>query len=295
MASDWPPSAAHRPLGLHVGSAAENYGLAFIIFGYLLYYAWLISLGHGVPYVMDNNETFSAINHAANLFRFDFFRSWGLADEVSSPLTAAHPFVHTHQGDFPRLWSFLLYCLGARSVEVQIWITTLTIGLASIIFAYRFFCRVGGVLFSVVAVTILVTDYLMFAQWQINVYRVWQCFFLFAALLSVHKSSQWSKPAFISTTLILYSALYYWEIIFALFVSVTVGLYALWIYRSNPRHVLTIALAQISGAVLGFCIFASQSVLYLGWHDFITDINLTYGARNFAEKDSSSENSAAVL
>ena len=41
---------------------------------------------------------------------------------------------------------------------------------------------------------------------------------------------------------------------------------------------------------MGFCIFATQSILYLGWHDFLMDIDLTFGARNYAEKSQSLAN-----
>ena len=34
----------------------------------------IIIKGHGILYVTDNNETFSAINHAANLWNFELFK-----------------------------------------------------------------------------------------------------------------------------------------------------------------------------------------------------------------------------
>src|SRR3974390_2959737 len=86
---------------------------SIVLFLYVIYYVVLITWGHGVPYVMDNNETYSALLHAHNLWNFDFFRSFGLADDVASPLRAAHPVIHTHQGDFPRLFAFMLYVFGA--------------------------------------------------------------------------------------------------------------------------------------------------------------------------------------
>src|SRR5262245_51350790 len=66
--------------------------------------------------------------NAHNLWNFDFFKSFGLADVVASAAPAAHSVVHTHQGDFPRVFTFILHAIGARSVESQIWITTSTIG-----------------------------------------------------------------------------------------------------------------------------------------------------------------------
>ena len=157
------------------------------------WYGFLIVRGHGIPYVMDNNELFSALNHAYNLWHFDFFRSYGVTDEAVSPDPAAHPVAHTHQGNFPRLFAFVLYALGARSIESQIWITTMTVGIASVLMAYCFFRRLAGALFATIAVLLLITDYLMFAQWQVNTYRVWHGFLLFAALLCVHGFSEWNR------------------------------------------------------------------------------------------------------
>jgi len=83
-------------------------GVAIILIVYVAWYGFLILRGNGIPYVMDNNESFSALNHAYNLWHFDFFRSFGLTDEAVSPDPAAHPYVHTHQGNFPRLFAFVL-------------------------------------------------------------------------------------------------------------------------------------------------------------------------------------------
>src|SRR6202008_1622904 len=107
-------------------------------------------------------------------------------DEAASPNASAHPVVHSHQGNFPRLFAFLIYVLGARTAASQILVTTLTIGTASVLMAYAFLRRTSGELMATLAVLFLITDYLMFAQWQVNTYRVWHCFLLFAALQCVH-------------------------------------------------------------------------------------------------------------
>ena len=243
----------------------------------------LISRGHGVPYVLDNNETYSALLHAHNLWNFDFFRSFGLADDVASPLQAAHPVIHTHQGDFPRLFAFILYAFGARTAESQIWITTFTVGIASLLLAKTFFTRVAGDLFATIIVLILMTDYLLFAQWQVNIYRVWHGFFLFASLVCAHGLGDWSRRKWIIATVCLYACLLYWELIFASFVAVTAGAYTAWIYRRTPRLILIAAFTQSVGAAIGLGILITQVVLYLGWQDFLVDLKSTYGARNFGD------------
>ncbi|HWF47502.1 MAG TPA: hypothetical protein VG168_10890, partial [Bryobacteraceae bacterium] len=88
------PTRAPPPLPKVLSHAANfDPGALVILSVYFVWYSFLILRGHGIPYVMDNNETFSALNHARNLWSFDFFRSFGLTDEAVSPDAAAHPFV----------------------------------------------------------------------------------------------------------------------------------------------------------------------------------------------------------
>ena len=235
-------------------------------------YALFIIRGHGVPYVMDNNETFSALLHAHNLWTFDFFQSFGLTDESTSPAPEGHPFAHTHQGNFPRLFAVVLYALGARSAESQIWITTMTIGAASVLMAYVFLRRLAGSLFAATAVLLLMSDYLMFAQWQVNIYRVWTGFLLFAALLCVHGLSEWRRWRWAAATILTYAALFYGELVFATFVSLAVGFYTIWTYRRPPRLIVIAALVQGTGVALALTTLAVQLVLFLGWQDILADL-----------------------
>jgi hypothetical protein len=265
-------------------SHATNFdpGALTILTVYVVWYSLLIWRGHGIPYVMDNNETFSALNHARNLWSFDFFRSFGLTDEAVSPDAAAHPFVHTHQGNFPRLFAFLLYAAGARSVESQVWITAMTIGTASILMGYTFFRRVAGSLFATVTMLLLMTDYLMFAQWQVNTYRVWEGFLFFSAFNCIHGLLEWKRGRWATATISTYAALFYGELVFAAFVAFTVGFYTVWTYRRTPGLIMLGGLVQGTGAALSLITLIIQLALYLGWQDFQTDLHLTLTSRNYA-------------
>ncbi len=263
----------------------DQTGLIVVTVSYVLVTCALIWAGHGIPYVGDNNETFSSLNHARNLWSFDFWSSAGLTDEAVSPYPAAHPVLHTHQGNFPRLFAFLLYVLGARSAESQILITSLTIGTASVLIGYSFLRRTAGELFATIAMLLLVTDYLMFAQWQVNTYRVWHCFFFFAAFATVHGYSEWKRRIWLPATIALYTGLFYWELVFAFFTSVAAGLYAVWLYRKRCRSIATVAAAQGTGALIGLATLTIQLIIYFGWSDFIADLNFTFLARNFAPSD----------
>ena len=260
-------------------------GVAITLIVYIAWYGFLILRGNGIPYVMDNNESFSALNHASNLWHFDFFRSYGLTDEAVSPNPAAHPYLHTHQGNFPRLFAFVLFALGARSIESQILLATMTIGVASVLMGYYFFRRLAGALFATIAVLVLMSDYLMFAQWQVNTYRVWHGFLLFAALLCVHGFSEWPRRWWVFATVLTYAALFYGELVFAAFVTFTVAFYTIWTYRRAPVSIVLAGIVQGGGAALGLATLILQLILYLGWQDFVTDLRLTLTARNYAPGD----------
>ena len=151
----------------HLILVALAYGL---LFGSCL---WVTG---GFPYVLDNNESFSSLWHARNLYDFGLARSWGLADESFSPHAGAHPYVHTHQGNFPRLFAFALYVLGARDITSQIVLTTFTVGLASVLLMFRFFSELATPRFGAIACIVFMTDYVLFSQWQMVTYRVWHTF-----------------------------------------------------------------------------------------------------------------------
>lgn len=260
-------------------------GVYIVLAAHFAILSAMIVAGNGIPYVVDNNETFSSLNHAYNLWNFDFFRSFGLTDEAVSPHAAAHPFIHTHQGNFPRLFAFVLFALGARSAESQIWITSFTIGTIAVLFAFSFLRRLAGDLFATIATLLLVTDYLLFVQWQVNTYRVWHGFFLFGSLLCVHGLSDWKRGRWIAATFFLYAGLFYWELVFAAFTAISAAIYALIQYWRRPRLLFLGWTIAGLGALCGIALVVVQLVLYLGWHDFVTDLRLTITARNFAPSD----------
>jgi len=254
--------------------------LPIVILVYVVFYGALIYLGSGLPYVMDNNETFSSLWHAHSLSEFGWSQTKGLADEVFSPHPEASPFVHSHQGNLPRIFAWLIYELGARTAEAQIIITTFTIGLGTITLIYLFFEQISNSTIGLVAALVFLTDYLLFAQWQIVTYRVWYGFLLFAMLFTIekvrsHQSYKWCGLLFIFSACLLY-----FELIFAAFVGVWCVLWALYRVRKNWRLLTVVILTMGAGAAVGLSIFLAQAIAYLGWSDFITDIYQTFGARN---------------
>ena len=253
--------------------------LAVLLALYALLYGGLLLATDFLPYVMDNNETFSSLWHAANLYEFGVSRSWGLADEAFSPHPAAHPYVHTHQGNFPRLFAFLIYVLGARSAEAQIAVTTFTVGVAALVLAYLFFERLATAGFAFTACAVLMTDYVLFAQWQVVTYRVWYAFLLFACLYAVHRAAEDGGARARPALALAFACLFYFELVFAAFVTLFCGLYAIVMARRTPRRIVGVAAAQAAGALAGLGLVVLQAVGYLGWDDFRRDIYLTFLAR----------------
>jgi hypothetical protein len=263
--------------------------LPILLLAYCVVFGWFLSASDFLPYVMDANETFSSLTHAYNLFHFDFWQSFGLTDEAASTDPAAHPVLHTHQGNFPRIFSFAVYVLGARSIESQVVVTTFTVGITGVGFAYCFFRRETGPAFALIAGLVLTTDYVLIAQWQVVTYRVWHMFFLFASLLCCQglggpRRKMWSVITFVN-----YVCLFYFEFVFVAFVAILCGLYTAWLYRKRWHTIVTSWLVQLAGAITGLSILAIQLIAYMGWHDFLEDAYLTFLARNLATDSTSFE------
>lgn len=251
----------------------------FLAVAYTLFYGWMLVSSDFLPYVMDNNESFSSYWHALNLAQFDFFKSYGLTDEAYGFSAAAHPYVYTHQGNFPRLFNLLIYALGAHSIESQITVTTFTVGVAAIFMAYHFFSKIANPLFALVCCLLLITDYVVVAQWQVVTYRVWHEFFVFSSMLCVHRMVE-GRRYWTLLTVINFACLFYYEFIFVAFVSLASAFYAAFLGRHSPKKVLGFWALQAVGGIMALSILALQLYLYLGWDDFKMDAYLTFVARN---------------
>jgi len=266
----------------------KNYllGMILIIILYSFCYGWILISTNYFPYVTDNNESFSVFWHSYNLSNFNFFKSYGLTDDVYSTQEAAHPFAHTHQGNWPRIFGFLIFKLGADTIESQIVVTTLTIGIIGFFSVYHFFAKNINPLFSVIFCTFLMTDYILYAQWHVVTYRVWQLFFLFTTLICIEKLNRGNKSLWIYITVLNYACLFYSELIFAAFVAGMAGLYSINLYWRNIKLLASVIIIQISGAFIGIGILASQLILYYGFSNFKRDFIFTFLSRNHAASSS---------
>lgn len=248
---------------------------------YVLIYGALLWRTDGYPYVFDNNESYSSWWHARSMYENGVSQTKGLTDEVFSTQRSASPYIHSHQGNFPRLFTFVLYAVGLRSIESHIWISTFTVGLAALWFAFRFLSRLGNPLFATLTCLVLMTDYLFFTQWQVSLYNVWHGFFFFSSLLCVQTlGTTPHRGRWFALTALNFAALFYWEYVFTAFVTVLCGLYAALIYRRRFRLALLVWCGIATGATLAAGLLLAQLTAYMGWNNVMEDVRLTLTARN---------------
>jgi hypothetical protein len=260
-----------------------------VVSAYVAVFGALLLATHGLPYAIDNNESFSSLWHARSLYERGIGETKGLADEVFAWHPEASPYVHTHQGNFPRLYAFALYVLGARTIESQIWLTTFTVGLAAILFAFRFLRTVGNPLFAVLGCLLLITDYAMLGQWQVNTYRVWYGFFFFSSLLWVHAAGSMPARRAIAFGVVNFAAMAYSEYAYTAFVGLMCTLYALACHWRSRRTLLACWAGIAVGGGLAAGILLLQLTAYMGWENVLRDIGYTLTARDTARDQAYAE------
>ncbi len=249
---------------------------------YLAVFGAILWSTQGLPYAIDNNESFSSLLHAHSLHDVSWGLTKGLADEAAAWHPGASPYVHTHQGNVPRVFAFLLYSLGARSVESQIFLTTFTVGLLAVWFLFRLLRTVGPPSFAMLGCIVMISDYGLFGQWQVNTYRVWYGFFFFSSFLWVRAAGTRCGRGTLALGILNFSAMFYGEYVFATFVATACALYACVLYRAGLPTLVRVAVAEIAGACIAGGTLLAQLTAYMGWENVRRDIRYTLSARNMA-------------
>lgn len=271
-----PQLFSHKPYQY----SREFIGSIAIAFIYLVFFGWMLYTSNGMPYVVDNNETYSSIIHAKSISQFGVSESKGLADEAYGPSLKAHPYVHSHQGNYPRLFAWIIYELGAKNPMQQILITTFTVGLAAILLAFAFISRIANTWFAFIFCLVLISDYVFFSQWQVVTYRVWYTLVFFLQFFAIEqylkkKNARWAFLIFINTALFCYG-----ELVFAAFL----GLFSFfWLtlrgWRDRKKLFFGILLL-VTGLFLAIFTLVVQGIGYFGADNFLKDVQLTFFARN---------------
>jgi len=242
----------------------------------------LVATG-GYPYGLDNNESYSSWWHARSLYENGIALTKGLTDEVFAHHPEASPYIHSHQGNFPRLYTFLWYALGIRDIATHIWITTFTVGLAAIWFAFRFLSDLVRPGYAAIACGVMMTNYLLFAQWQVSLYNVWHAFFFFSSLRCIQTLGTTARRGrWVALALLNFASLFYWEYVFTAFVVSLCALYAITLHWRRPKTVLLAAGVVAGGAALAAGLLLTQLTAYMGWANVMEDVRLTLTARNAA-------------
>ena len=257
-------------------------GFMIVIIGMFLTYTIILQKSNNLPYVFDNNETFSSIIHAKNLDRYGISKTYGLTDESYAITDRGHPYVYTHQGNFSRIYAFVLIKLGFESPESHIIINLITIGLLGLFLAYKFFNKHISLIFSVIYCLLLMSDYILYAQWHVNTWRIWHIVFFFSSLLVAEKVAESTEKKWLLIGLLNFACLFYYEILFSLFVLLMTAIYTLLSNYKTFRKVLRIWLIQFIGTAVGFITLAIQGISYLGLDGFKKDVELTFFSRNRA-------------
>jgi hypothetical protein len=251
-----------------------------LVFLHQLYFGWFMVRSSFVPYVMDGNETFSVWWHAHNLYTFSFWKSFGLTDESYGLTEASHPFFHTHQGNMPRLFGFLIYVLGARTVEAQVLVTTLIIGNLTLFFCYASIAKVTRPLIAFVFCLFLFSDYLLYAQWHVVTYRVWYGFIFFGTLFAIANASPENRIWPYVLLGALFFLTFYFELVFAGYMSIAAGLFALWLHWGAPRRIARLYAVQAVCGIAAVAMLFSQLVMVFGLDVVKADFATTFLARN---------------
>ena len=234
------------------------------------------------PYITDNVETYSNYIHAKNIYTRGVGESYGLTDETYGNDLASPTVVYTHQGNFPRLYSLAQFALGIDTVSGQILATFLTVGVASVIFAFLFFSKISSISFGVIAVLCLILNYVFFTQWQFDTYRIWHAFFLFFSLWCACKMAESKSGVFPFLCGLSFIFCFYFEIIFAVYLALLFVLFLICISWPHFKRARAGIVSCVAGAIIGAAILVVQDVAYLGWEAFIRDLYYTYVFRNYS-------------
>ena len=188
--------------------------------------------------------------------------------------------VYTHQGNFPRLYVFLLNSLGVATVRGEIVATLITVGLATIVLAFIFLLRATDLSYAFIALLCLIINYVFFVQWQFDTYRIWHGFFTFAVLLCAHEVArgQWRGWSLVCAPT--FALCFYFETIFALFLALLYAAYVVVHAWPSSQRVRMGLLCGAVGALIGAGALTAQVVGYLGWTGFLRDLYYTYFIRN---------------
>jgi hypothetical protein len=256
---------------------------SFLLLCFTLVFLLFFFLSDGLFYGFDSNETFSSIWHSYNFINFSFDLHKGLADETFSNITSAHSFIHTHQGNVPRLLGVLLILLGFESVQSHVVLTFLILGLPTFYFLIKLLHKISNSKeFAYISIIFLFTNYILFFQWLFVTYRIWYFYLIFSSiyfLIELNNKKLYKILFFVNLIFI-----FYFELIFALYLSILLFIYSLYLNNFSIKKVIKKYYIYLLAPIFSILVLSIQLILFYGYDAFIQDINYTFNTRNTSIK-----------
>ena len=252
---------------------------SIILLCFTLIFSFFFFLSDGLFYGFDSNETFSSIWHSYNFLNYSFDLHKGLADETFSNLDSAHSFIHTHQGNAPRFLGILLILLGFESVQSHIFITYLILGIPTFYFLIKLLHKISNSKeFAYISIIFLFTNYILFFQWLFVTYRIWYFYLIFSSiyyLIELNNKKIYKILFFLNLIFI-----YYFELIFALFLSILLFIYSLYLNNFSIKRVIKKYYIFFLAPIFSLLVLSIQLINFYGYDAYIQDVNYTFNTRN---------------
>jgi hypothetical protein len=163
----------------------------------------------------------------------------------------------------PRLFSDALYALGIR-LELQSAVTVFTVGLLGFWFAYRFLAEISTRLYATIACLLLMTDYIMFAQWHVGMWQTWNMFLLFGGLFLAQRVASTNHASSLLVVYVFHAILFCYGTVFSVYVTAAVFLYFVFATRGY-RATLNFGLTQVAGALSAAALLLGHLINQFGW------------------------------
>ena len=225
--------------------------------------SWLA--GAGLPYYIDNNETYLTYVHARNLEIWDPSEYGWLTAAATDPTLPQTEKVYAHNPNGPRYLHYLLLRAGIRDLPNQTLLLSLIATGLSVLLLWHLFNH--HVLLVVPLAVVL--DYSGFLAWTVNTYRVWTFVLYFGAILAVVRG----RPGWLG--LVTFAA-FQVEYGLALFLGTTTTILAILIHG---RRAWSLIATSALGAIVSLSLFAGQILWYAGWDGLVTDLTATFARR----------------
>lgn len=257
-------------------------GYLWVLTIYSAILIWIFVLSDGLPYGLDNNETFSNLIQGRNLLQYSSTNSFLLTDESTAGSVGGHPYLYTHGQNFPRFAAALMLLLGVTEAQTHMFLAATIGGIAVITLIFLAVKKIAGSFAATVSAAFAASSTIFFLQTAPNTWRIWQSvivattIFLAATILSGTDHPRLWRVAATVTAFLAVSV----ELTFGLAIALVLMMTSLIRRPLNRSQTWLNASAGLIGCGLGAGIFLSQLVGALGLRATVDDLRYTFSSRN---------------